>query len=117
MTRQRHQESVSSGLYSGCPYCSGRGIVKASRTMSVEIQRRIVSVLRQLRSQSESLDQPITLRILCHPAALERLQTEDEEHLIEIEDLYSVRLIFRADPIYHVENFKIVDAKTGSELR
>lgn len=117
MTRQRHQESVSSGLYSGCPYCSGRGIVKASRTMSVEIQRRVISVLRQLRSQSESLDQPITLRILCHPSALERLKNEDEEHLIEIEDLYNVRLIFRADPIYHVENFRIVDAKTGRELR
>ena len=117
MTRQRHQESVSSGLYSGCPYCSGRGIVKASRTMSVEIQRRIVSVLRRLRSRQETSDQLITLRILCHPTVLERLRTEDEEHLIEIEDLYNVRLIFRAEPIYHVENFKIVDAETGGELR
>ena len=117
MTRQRHQESVSSGIYANCPYCSGRGIVKSSRTMSVEIQRRIVSVVRRLRSRQEVSDKTITLRILCNPNALERLRMEDEKLLIEIEDLYNVRLAFRADPIYHVENFRILDAETRQELR
>ena len=37
MTRQRQQESLSSNLYTDCPYCRGRGIVK-SATMSVELQ-------------------------------------------------------------------------------
>ena len=116
MTRQRHQESVSSGIYSGCPYCNARGIVKSDRTMSVEIQRRIISVLRRLRSQIEDTDKPMVLRILCHPNALERLRSEDENLLIEIEDLYNVRLAFRGDPAYHSENFKILDAETGQEL-
>ena len=85
--------------------------------MSVEIQRRIVSVLRRLRSHVEDADKTIVLRILCHPNALERLRSEDEKLLIEIEDLYNVRLAFRGDPAYHVENFKILDAETGQELR
>ena len=29
MTRQRQQESLSSNLYTDCPYCRGRGIVKS----------------------------------------------------------------------------------------
>ncbi len=122
MTRQRHKESFSSGIYTGCPYCVGRGIVKAPRTMSVEVQRRLVSVLRRFRAGSGSSKQDegenkLTLRILCHPSTLERLRSEDEAHLIELEDLYNVRLAFRADPIHHVENFVILDAETGQELR
>lgn len=117
MTRQRHKESVSSGLYAPCPYCQGRGIVKSSRTMSVEIQRRLVSVIRRLRARTDKAESAIALRIFCHPHTLERLRHEDEKLLIDIEDLYKVKLSFRADPLYHVENFKIIDAETNQELR
>ncbi len=117
MTRQRHKESVSSGLYSTCPYCTGRGTVKSARTMSVEIQRRLTSVIRRLRPQIEQRKDPYWLRVFCHPHALERLRHEDEKVLLEIEETYHVKLSFRADPAYHVENFKIVDAMTGQELR
>ncbi|MDX2109529.1 MAG: Rne/Rng family ribonuclease [Verrucomicrobiota bacterium] len=117
MTRQRHKESVASGLYTGCPYCSGRGIVKSPRTMSVEIQRRLVSVIRRLRARPGNAEKILHLRIYCHPHALERLRHEDEKLLVDIEDLYKVKLAFRADPIYHVENFKILDGETNQELR
>lgn len=117
MTRQRHKESVSSGLYCGCPYCAGRGMVKSPRTMSVEIQRRLTSVIRRLRGEIEKSSEPFWLRVFCHPHALERLRAEDERVLVEIEETYGVKLSFRADPAYHVENFKIVDARSGQELR
>lgn len=116
MTRQRHTESFSSGLYSTCPYCGGRGSVKSARTMSVEIQRRLTNVIRRLQTTQEG-DEPIWLRVFCHPHALERLRHEDEKILLEIEDSYNVKLSFRADPAFHVENFKIVDARTAQELR
>jgi len=117
MTRQRHKESVSSGLYHSCPYCTGRGTVKSPRTMSVEIQRRLISVIRRLKAQIEARKEPYWLRVFCHPHALESLRQEDEKVLVEIEDTYGVKLSFRADPAYHVENFKIVDAMTSQELR
>ena len=117
MTRQRHMESVSSGIYTACPYCHGRGIVKSPRTMSVEIQRRMVSIIRRLRAREEDKSHQLILRIYCHPQSLERLRHEDEKLLLEIEELYQVKLAFRADPSYHVENFKIFNAETGQELR
>ncbi len=116
MTRQRHSESHSSGTNTECPYCNGRGSVKSSRTLSVEIQRRLISVIRHYRAR-DGVDQEICLRVLLHPTNLERLRNEDEDLLLEIEKSYGAKLSFRADPIYHVENFKIVDAETGQEQR
>ncbi|MGE9296889.1 MAG: Rne/Rng family ribonuclease [Puniceicoccales bacterium] len=117
MTRQRHSESHSSGIYQGCPYCTGKGIVKSPRSMSVEIQRRLVSIIRHVRAVESGSEKSISLRVLIHPTNLERLRREDASHLIDIEKAYGVQLSFRADPAYHVENFRIIDAETGKELR
>ncbi|MGF1451953.1 MAG: ribonuclease E/G [Opitutales bacterium] len=116
MTRQRHAESHASGIYDPCPYCTGKGVTKSPRTMSVEIQRRIVSIVRHLKAtRPEQSD--LHLRVLLHPENLERLRREDEQHLVDIERAYGVKLSFRADPQFHVENFKIIDVASGRELR
>jgi ribonuclease G len=117
MTRQRHKESTSSGIYTRCPYCAGMGIVKSVRTMSVEIQRRIVSIIRRLRAMPDMNAKTLSLRTFCHPHVLERLRLEDEKLLVEIEERYNVRLAFRSDPVLHVEQFRITDAETSQELR
>lgn len=117
MTRQRHAESNFSGIYTQCPYCAGKGIVKNPRTMSTEIQRRLVSSLRRMRASPSTKDKPLNFRILCHPTALERLRLEDEKLLVDIEQFYKVSLSFRADPMYHVENFKILNVETNQEMR
>jgi len=115
MTRQRQQESLSSNLYTDCPYCRGRGIVKSATTMSVELQRRLGSVSRRIQLRNDGKD--YNLRVLVHPSILERLRNEDADLLVRMEKLYGVKLAFRADPSYHVENFKIVNATTGEEYR
>ncbi|MBE7538108.1 MAG: Rne/Rng family ribonuclease [Opitutaceae bacterium] len=115
MTRQRQQESLSSNLYTDCPYCRGRGIVKSATTMSVELQRRLGSVARRIQMRNDGKD--YSLRVLVHPSILERLRSEDADLLVRMEKLYGVKLAFRADPNYHIENFKIINAVTGEEYR
>lgn len=112
MTRQRHSESVRSAVYDDCPYCKGRGKVKSSETMSVEIQRKLQEILRK-RSRDES---DFQLRIVVNPTVLERLRTEDEKLLIELEKRYFGKLSFRAEPTMHAEQFKIVNVITNEEL-
>ncbi len=112
MTRQRHSESVHSAVYDDCPYCKGRGKVKSALSMSVEIQRKLGEILKK-RSRDES---DFQLRIVVHPTILERLRTEDEKHLIEMEKRYFGKLSFRADPALHAEQFKIVNVATNEEL-
>ncbi len=115
MTRQRQHESLSSNLYTDCPYCRGRGIVKSATTMSVELQRKLASVIRRLTVDSDSPE--YSLRVLVHPSILERLRKEDADLLVRMEKLHNVKLAFRADLNYHVENYKIINADTGEEYR
>jgi ribonuclease G len=112
MTRQRHSESVRAAVYDDCPYCKGRGKVKSSLTMSVEIQRKLSEILKK-RTRDEN---DFQLRIVVHPTVLERLRTEDEKHLIELEKRYFGKLSFRADPGMHAEQFKIVNVANNEEL-
>jgi ribonuclease G len=120
MTRQRQEVSIGTGLYTGCPYCNGRGIVKSPRSISVEIQRQITSILRRFKpkeSQNGDADSGLTIRVMLNPTVLERLRSEDESLLVDIERLYDVKLSFRADVSYHMENFRLINAITGQELR
>src|SRR6185369_16172794 len=112
MTRQRHTESVHAAVYDDCPYCKGRGKVKSALTMSVEIQRKLGEILKK-RSRDES---DFQLRIVVHPTILDRLRTEDEKHLVEMEKRYFGKLNFRKDPALHAETFKIINVATGEEL-
>ncbi len=112
MTRQRHSESVRAAVYDDCPYCKGRGKVKSAITMSVEIQRKLQEILKR-RTRDES---DFQLRIVVNPTILDRLRTEDEKHLIEMEKRYFGKLSFRADTGMHAEQFKIVNVTNGEEL-
>ena len=112
MTRQRHSESVRAAVYDDCPYCKGRGKVKSAITMSVEIQRKLQEILKR-RTRDES---DFQLRIVVNPTILDRLRTEDEKHLIEMEKRYFGKLSFRADNGMHAEQFKIVNVTNGEEL-
>ena len=117
MTRQRQQESNTTSLYMGCPYCQGRGSVKNSRAMSVEIQRRIVSVTRRLRADEKNAGKELSFRVFLHPMNLDRLRGDDRDSISDLEKAYNIQLSFRADPTFHVENFKVVYMTTGEEMR
>ena len=112
MTRQRHSESVRAAVYDDCPNCKGRGKVKSALTMSVEIQRKLAEILKK-RGRDES---DFQLKIVVHPSIMDRLKTEDEKLLIEMEKRYFGKLSFRADPALHAEAFKIFNAVTNEEL-
>jgi ribonuclease G len=111
MTRQRAQESLIGSVYDNCPYCGGRGKVKSAMTMSVELQRTLHAVMRKHQ------DTVHDVKVIVSPALLQRLRSEDEELLIDIERKYAGRLTFRAEPAYHHEQFMVTDANTGAELK
>jgi ribonuclease G len=112
MTRQRHSESVRASVYDDCPYCKGRGKVKSALTMSVEIQRKLGEILKR-RHRDES---DFQLKIILNPVVYDRLRTEDERLVIEMEKRYFGKLLFRPDPSIHAEQFKIVNVTTNEEL-
>ena len=103
---------MRSAVYDDCHYCKGRGKVKSALTMSVEIQRKLNEILKK-RPRDES---DFQLRIVVHPTVLQRLRTEDEKLMTEIEKRYFGKLLFRPEPAMHAEHFKIYNVATNEEL-
>src|SRR5690606_20170556 len=111
MTRQRLHESLSTSVYDTCSVCAGQGRVKSAETMSVELQRRLTTILQKYPDSEHDL------LIVVHPEVLHRLRTKDEGLLIELERKHRGRLSFRADTAVHREAFVISNAQTGKEIR
>ncbi|KIE59118.1 ribonuclease [Methylacidiphilum kamchatkense Kam1] len=109
MTRQRVQESIWHSLYIPCPHCHGRGMVKSPETMSIEIQRAINRVIRLHPEVKE-------LRVILNSDVLDRLKSEDEELLVDLERRMQGKLYFRTDPRINYEEFKIQNAITGEDI-
>jgi ribonuclease G len=110
MTRQRLNESLRDSMYEPCPYCQGRGRVKTPMTMSVEIQRRLNTVIQKHR------DSVGDLIVIVNSDVLNRFKSEDAKLLGEIERSHSGRLIFRSDPALNRERFAIIDARTEKTI-
>ncbi len=111
MTRQRLNESLSVTTSEQCPYCSGKGVVMSTMTMSVEIQRKINALMYRKKGGVHDL------LIVVHPEVLQRLKTEDSELLVDLERRHEARFTFRSDPTYHREQIMIADPETGKEFR
>lgn len=111
MTRQRLNESLSTALYEDCPACGGHGQVKTPLTLSVELQRRLSSILGRNRPEEKSLV------VVVHPDVMNRLKTEDGELLVDLERRYEARLTFRSDPAFIREQIHISRADNGEEIR
>ncbi|MFH0953022.1 MAG: Rne/Rng family ribonuclease [Verrucomicrobiota bacterium] len=112
MTRQRMEESIRQSTYMDCPYCQGRGKVKSTLSMSVEIQRHIAEVMRRHHHGKEALP----VKVIVNPVVMERLRKEDEAELIDLEHKYGGKLTFVAEPGRHMEEFRIIHTETGEEL-
>jgi ribonuclease G len=110
MTRQRLNESLSTSMYTTCPSCDGSGRIKSAESISVELQRRISSILQQSDEENNNL------AVKVHPEVMQRLKTVDGETLIELERRHCCRLTFRSDPALSREDVQITDADSGREF-
>ena len=118
MTRQRQSESVRDTAYSDCDHCSGRGKLKSSLTMSVDIQRKLGEIIkkRDKLEQRREQESDFNLRVNVHPSVLERLRNEDEDIFIDMEKRYLVKISFRAEKGMHPEEFEVYDATSNKRL-
>ncbi len=109
MTRQREYESLQDATFKTCDYCKGKGLVKSSITISVELQRRLQEILRRSKGKTP-------VKVTVHPSVLARLRKEDGEILESMEEKFGGDLTFRADQNLHEEDFHFVNPLTGKNL-
>ena len=112
MSRQRQDRSILSMLTSKCPYCSGHGLVKSPMSVSIELQRKLVSLLRK----AEADKKPFEPKIVIAPQVMQRLRTEDADILAQMQKQFNTRLTFVSELHRHPEAFSILDAATSQVL-
>ncbi len=109
MTRERTRRSLSSFLCKACPYCGGTGKVESVMTTSTALQRRLVKVLGGRRGEKRVV-------VRAHPDVITRLETDDLKKLRRIERRTRSRIRFEKDGNLHLEDVRILSAKSGKEV-
>jgi ribonuclease G len=87
-------------------------VVKSPESLSVEIQRKLMAIMKA-RPRDDS---DFQIRIHTHPSVLERMRSQDERLLIELEKRFYAKLTFRPEAGFHTEQWRIVNAMTNDEL-
>ncbi len=99
MTRKRVRENLSGHLCDPCPYCEGRGIIKAIPAIAYEILR---TIRKEVRSP---LTQEITADV--HPDIAAFLYDEERTAIEDLEKKWQKKITIKADPAFHHEKYTI----------
>jgi len=99
ITRKRSRSNLERLLTQPCPYCNGRGRIKAVSTICLNLRKELLS-RRHLLGGSELL-----LRV--HPEVATALQREERAVLEEMERALGTQIVIQADPEFHHERFDV----------
>jgi ribonuclease E len=86
MTRQRQRRSLEHAEYAECPMCKGRGQIRKSESIMMDLIRRI-----RMSAHSNKGKQRMVVQI--HPDVLVEFQNQMRTELAEVEDDWGGRIV------------------------
>lgn len=99
MTRKRTRPSLVRVMCHPCSYCDGKGYLKSKATISNEIFKEIERLAANRGSFSTVVH--------CHPELADWIYDNETEMLEYLEKTKSMRVIFKVEPSYHIEQYEI----------
>ncbi len=103
MTRQRIRPSLESAVYDTCPYCEGKGMVKSTATMAIQVIRDLKRALGESRDR--------ILNAYVHPDVAARLLQQEKKSLRHIEKITGSKISVFPEPGAHREDVNITFIK------
>jgi len=100
MTRKRTRESLGRTLCEPCHYCDGRGFIKSAVTVCYEIFREIRRIARSAKEKK--------IMVSVNPEVADLLYDEERLTVDDLEQEFRKKLIIKADPALHQEQYEIV---------
>lgn len=100
MTRKRTTESLERRLCVPCPLCEGRGTIKSTETVCLEIFREIMRSSRQFDASK--------LMVVASPQVVERILDEQSATVAELEELIGKSIRFQREEQYTPEQYDVV---------
>lgn len=101
MTRKRTRESLPKQLCEPCAVCQGRGFVKSSETVCLEI-------FRELMRCAKTYNAPKKFTVIAHANVIERLMSNEADTVAELAELLGKEICFQAETLYSQEQFDIM---------
>jgi ribonuclease E len=99
MTRQRIRPSLKRSVYSDCPCCSGRGMVKTAESMAIEVVRLIHLAAHQARIAR------VSVKVNDEVAAY--LNNKKRREITHLEDEANVNVQILGSPTHFPEHLEI----------
>ncbi len=108
MTRQRSRESLSQTIFTGCPYCSGSGLVKTHESVSVEIERALKKLIL--------CHNQFALKLIVHPDLNKYLNGGDKEFYETLANKSNAHLEFAVNDTLHLNKFLFYSTTNGQRI-
>ncbi len=118
MTRKRIRPSLVSTLCEPCTYCEGKGYIKRKSTIAQEIFLALErETLRSKSAQgggSRGGQEASNAVVHCHSTVADWIYEEEQEALEAIEAKIQRPVVFKVEPLYHIEQFEIYSLFQGA---
>jgi ribonuclease G len=110
MTRKRVQEGLDRYLHESCAVCEGTGHLRSKDTVVYEI-------LREVRREASRSQGNLPIHVDTTPAVADLLYAERYSDLEHIEGQIGRRVVVRALPHFHPEQFEVFTVRTDAASR
>lgn len=101
MTRKRTHASLSQQLCEPCHTCQGRGYLKSSETVCLEIFRKLMRCARTGSHQK-------TITVIAHANVIDRLSTSEADVMAQLANMLARNIVFKVETNYSQEQYHIV---------
>lgn len=108
ITRQRHRCSLAQTIFTGCPYCTGNGLIKTHESVSIEIERAIKKII--------SYHEEYQIKITVHPELFGYLKIIDKAYLQKIVQEENGTLQWETDDRLHLNDVRYFSTTHQKEI-
>lgn len=108
MTRQRTRESLIQTLFTHCPYCSGKGMIKNFESTSIEIERALKRLM--------AVNKETSLEIVTHPQMNDYLTKYDKNLFEKVAKKWRGKLAYKSNDELHLNGFEFYSLDDGQKI-
>ena len=108
MTRQRTRESLIHTLFTQCPYCNGKGMIKNHESISIEIERALKCLALQYKENK--------VQLIIHPEMANYLQSQDQKLFKSMLKKWKGKVEFETNDKLHLNSFEFYSLANENKL-
>ncbi|PCI78595.1 ribonuclease G [Candidatus Aerophobetes bacterium] len=108
MTRQRTRESLIQTMFTHCPYCSGKGMIKNNESALIELHRALKKVILTKKESQ--------IKLTLHPELYTYLGLKERKSIETMTRKWRAKVDFNTNDELHLNAFTFHSITSGEEI-